>query len=261
MTQRDAKPLPAIKHRWAGTEGQGLAREAVLRLLTGSKLDGLAWGQHQGRTDLRGIWLASARDLPGPRLAGALEGVPAASGVAWSGLDLSEPTFRIDLQDADVTDTVFDGVRWQGWRVRSSIIKGCSFTGADLRDAKFDDGNGGLPRDAVPYGPTTYQRCDFTKTRTGPYAGWGRAVFDHCTFSSTQFTSPQWFQGAELLSCAFRGQFREVIFGWAAPGDQPAPRISSVDVRDAIFKDRTLKVHRGSGLIEADDTKRWTNAR
>jgi hypothetical protein len=253
MTQRDAKALPAIKQRWAGAEGQSLAREAVLRLLTGSELDGLVLGQHKGRIDLRGLWLASARGLPGPRLAGELEGVPAAYGVAWSGLDLSGSTFRIDLQDAEVTDTVFDRVGWQGWRVRSSTVQGCSFTGADLRDARFDDGNGRLPGDAVIYKPTTYLQCDFTKTRTGPYVGWGRAVFDHCMFSSTQFTSPQWFYGAELISCTFQGQFREVILGWAKAGTEPPPRIDNVDVRNATFQDIALLTHQGSGLVSESE--------
>jgi uncharacterized protein YjbI with pentapeptide repeats len=249
MTQRDEKPLPAIKQRWAGPEGQSLAGEAVLRLLKGQKLDDLALGQHRGRTDLRGLWLASARGLPGPRLAGQLESVPAAGGVEWSGLDLSGSTFRIDLHDARVSDSAFDRVGWQGWRVRSSTIQSCSFTGADLRDARFDDGNGRLPGDAVIYDPTTYQRCDFTKTRTGPYAAWGRAVFDRCMFSSTQFTSPQWFHGAELINCTFEGQFREVILGWAKPGTGPPPRIDNVYVQNASFQNLTLMTHQGSGLV------------
>jgi hypothetical protein len=68
LSQRDVKPLPPLKQRWAGSAGQGLAREAVLRLLTGSQLDSLAFGEHRGRTDLRGLWLASPR---GPARPGA----------------------------------------------------------------------------------------------------------------------------------------------------------------------------------------------
>jgi uncharacterized protein YjbI with pentapeptide repeats len=141
-------------------------------------------------------------------------------------------------------------------RVSRSVLRDCSFAGADLRDASFDYGNRGLPGDGVTQDPTAYLRRAFTRTRTGPYASWGRALFDSCEFDSTRFTSPQWFQGAELIDCTFRGRFRDVIFGWSTSGDQPAPRISGVDVRDATFEDLTLMVHRGSGLVSADDGER-----
>jgi len=251
LSQREVKPLPPLKRRWAGRDGQRLAREVVLCLLTGTKLDGLGLGQHGGRTDLRGLWLASARGLPGPRLAGGLEGVPAAAGVTWSGLDLSGATFRLDLEAAVVVNSLFDRVGWQGWRVSRSALQDCSFAGADLRDASFDHGNTGLPGDAAAQEPTSYLRCSFARTRTGPYASWGQAHFNNCEFDSTKFTSPHWFRGAELTDCTFRGQFRDVIFGLPNPGDQQAPRISGVDVRDATFEDLTLMIHRGTGLIRA----------
>jgi uncharacterized protein YjbI with pentapeptide repeats len=246
---RGARKLPLVKERWSGSNGQALAREVITRLLTGDKLDDLHLGRYRGRTDLRGLWLVSSRGLPGPRLAGQLEGVPAADGVTWSGLDLSSSTFRIDLQGSTVVNTALDRVGWQGWVVSRSVLQDCSFTSADLRDASFDHGNGYLPSDPVRQQPAEYLRCAFTRTRTGPYASWGRAIFDHCEFSSTQFTSPQWFHGAELIGCRFRGEFRDVIFGWAKPGHEPAPRVEAVDVREATFTAVSLLVHRGSGLL------------
>jgi hypothetical protein len=58
---------------------------------------------------------------------------------------------------------------------------------------------------------------------------------------------PQWFHGAEFIGC----RFRDVIFGWAKPGNGPAPRVEAVDIREATFASVSLLVHRGSGLLTA----------
>jgi hypothetical protein len=241
--------LRALRQRWSGQDGQDLARSAVVRLLVGDSLDDLPLGLYRGRVDLRGLWLASARGLPGPRLAGDLEGVPAADGGMWTDLDLSHATFRLDLAAATVTNVLFDRVAWQGWRVRDSQLADCSFRAADLRDSNFDVGNAPLPDQQKQQPASRYQRCDFTRTRTGPYVSWGRAVFEECVFDSTKFGSPNWFYGAELKKCRFRGEFRDVSFGWPNPGSEPAPVLDSVDAREATFGSLGIYAHRGSGLI------------
>lgn len=186
---------------------------------------------------------------PGPRLAGDLEGVPAADGGVWTDIDLSHATFRIDLAGMTATNVLFDRVGWQGWRVRASTLAGCSFRAADLRDGSFDAGNDPLPSQRKQQPASRYQRCDFTKTRTGRYVSWGRAVFEKCLFDSTRFASPNWFYGAELTKCIFRGAFRDVCFGWPSPGHEPAPLLDFVDVREATFESLGIYAFRGSGLI------------
>ena len=244
--------LGMLRQRWSGHDGQQLARSAIIRLLAGDPLGELPLAQHDGRVDLRALWLVSARGLPGPRLTGDLEGVPAADGGAWADLDLSYATFRIDLAGMTVTNVLFDRAGWQGWRVKASRLTDCSFRAADLRDSQFDLANGPLPGQHAHQPASCYRRCNFTRTRTGPYANWGRAVFEDCLFDSTRFTSPNWFYGAELKRCIFRGQFRDVCFGWPNPGSEPAPLLESVDVREATFGSLGIYAHRGSGLAQRE---------
>lgn len=236
-----------LRQRWSGKGGQDVARSAICRLLTGESLDGLPLERHEGRIDLRGLWLVSSRGLPGLRLAGELEGVPAADSGIWADLDFSYATFRIDLAGTTVTNVLFNHVGWQGWRVKASRLTDCSFRAADLRGSSFDGANGRLASDPLRHASSYYQRCDFTRTRTGQRGTWGRAVFEECVFGSTKFESPNWFYGAELRRCIFRGEFREVCFGWGVPADQPAPWLE-VDARDATFYSLGIYVHRGPGV-------------
>jgi hypothetical protein len=237
----------ALRQRWSGKTGQDLARSIITRLLTGDSLDGLPLESVEDRVDLRGLWLASSRGLPGPRLAGDLEGVPAATNGTWSDLDLSYGTFRMDLTGMTVRNVRFDRVGWQNWRVRASRLTGCSFRAADLRDSHFDDGNGRLASEAVLHPVSRYDDCDFTRTRTGHYASWGRAVFEDCLFDSTKLGSPNWFYGAQLRRCTFRGEFRDVCFGWPVTHDEPAPWLD-IDTTDATFSSLGIYAHRGPGI-------------
>jgi hypothetical protein len=131
-----------------------LARSAVVRLLAGDPLHDLPLARHNGRVDLRALWLVSARGLPGPRLAGDLEGVPAADGGAWADLDLSYATFRLDLAGMTVTNVLFDRADWQGSRVKASSLTDCSFLAADLRDSQFDLADTGATTVGLTQAPT-----------------------------------------------------------------------------------------------------------
>src|SRR5215469_18880107 len=97
-----------------------------------------------------------------------------------------------------VTNVRFDRVGWRNWIVQASRLADPSFRAADLRDSHFDGRNGYLADDPVLYPVSRYQRCDFTRTRTGPYASWGHGIVEECLFNSTKLTSPNWFYGAEL---------------------------------------------------------------
>jgi uncharacterized protein YjbI with pentapeptide repeats len=174
--------------------------------------------------------------------------VPAADSGTWADLDLSHATFRMDLTGMTVTNVRFDRVGWQNWIVRASWLTDCSFKAADLRDSRFDDGNGRLASEPVLYPASRYERCDFTRTRTGHYASWGRAVFEDCLFDSTKLGSPNWFYGASFKRCTFSGEYRDVCFGWRVPGDEPAPWVE-VDAREASFYSLGIYSHRGPGVI------------
>ena len=86
--------------------------------------------------------------------------------------------------------------------------------------------------------------CDFTRTRTGPYASWGRAIFDRCLFESTAFSGyaggPR-FAGNSFLDCIFRGRFKTTLtFGPYVPQILPPdarPQLRSVDFREADIDD------------------------
>lgn len=86
--------------------------------------------------------------------------------------------------------------------------------------------------------------CDFTRTRTGPYASWGRAIFDRCLFESTAFSGyaggPR-FVGNSFLDCIFRGRFKTTLTcGPYVPQILPQdarPQLRNVDFREADIDD------------------------
>lgn len=237
--------ISELKDRWRGG-GQEQARAAVERLLTGAPTDGLGLGEVDGRVDLRGLWLGNTKGLPG--LSGRrLATTPTASGVSWSDLDLSRSTLRVDLDRATVDNVRFDRAGWQDWHVQSSVFRDCSFAGADLRDTKFDGGNPGLQDRRVPFTPSRYVRCDFTRTRTGPYGSFGRATLEECLFRDTAFPSPMWFGGADLHRCVFSGRFRTVCFGWTGRFRGRAPWLDA-DMSEAEFESLELYSHSGPGV-------------
>lgn len=136
-------------------------------------------------------------------------------------------------------------------------VAGCTFRGADLRDGNLDGWNPGLqrrPGGRAPSGPSSrYDDCDFTRTRTGPYGSMGRAHFERCRFTNTDFPSPMWFRGASLKDCVFKGSFRTVCFGWTGLVDEPPPLLDGVDVTEAHFDSVEVYAVQGRGLITRPD--------
>lgn len=236
-----------LRDRWGG-ERQTLARDTVARLLTGSALAGLDLAEVDGRVDLRGLWLVSSKGLPGLKPGDPLATVPTARDVTWRDLDLSHSTFRIDLQDAKVENVRFDNVGWQHWRATSSTFRLCSFIGSDLRDANFDGYNSGLQDHPVPNAKSKYWRCDFQRTRIGPYGSFGRATLEECRFSDTKFPSPMWFRGADLQRCVFAGTFKTVCFGWTGQWSEDLPWLET-DLTGASFDELEVHAHAGPGIV------------
>ena len=219
-----------------------------MRLLTGESLVGLELDEVDGRVDLRGLWLASSRSLPGLDPEDPLATVPTATEVNWRDIDLSHSTFRIDIKDSLVENVRFDHVGWQNWRATSSKFRLCTFVGADLRDANFDGYNSGLQDHPVPHPSSHYWRCHFQRTRVGPYGSFGRAVLEACRFSDTKFPSPMWFRGASVRRCVFAGTFKTVCFGWTGQWSEEPPWLEA-DLIDASFDDLEIYAHSGPGVL------------
>lgn len=235
----------ALKDRWSGTS-QVRARAIIERLITGEPLSDLGLSEHDGRTDLRGLWLVNSRGLPG-RPSGDSQTTPTATGIRWKGIDLSSSTFVIHLRDADLIDVRLDRAGWRDWNVEASRLVGCSFAGAELGDVQFDWRNPGL-QDRPSQGPSSrLVRCDFSRTRLGSYSGFGRADLDSCTFHGTRLPSPMWFRGASIRNCVFSGRFATVCFGWTGEHEEPAPFLDA-DVSDAEFESCEVYSHTGPGL-------------
>jgi uncharacterized protein YjbI with pentapeptide repeats len=238
--------LGELRARWSDSDRRDLVKDAVNALLAGDSLDSLPIGRHHGRFDLRASWLVSTRGVSDPTLAGRLGAVPTLRNKTIADIDFTASTARLNLDGCVMANCVLDRVGWQGWSVHRSQIEDCSFVRADLRDSHFDAGNDVTVLE-VPGGRswqdhgarTAYRRCNFTRTRTGPYVGWGNALFDDCLFADTAFSNyagPQ-FRGASFTGCTFTGHYKSLEFGY---GRQPTglpeplkPAVRNVDFHRA----------------------------
>ncbi len=238
--------LAQLRARWADPGRRGLVTDAVNTMLAGESLEDLPIGRHHGRFDLRACWLVSARGVKDPTLQGRPGAAPTLRNVTVTDVDFTGATARLDLDGCILVNCVLDRVGWQGWAVRRSRVENCSFIRADLRDSHFDAGNDvqAIPgrRWDSPSIRSIYRRCDFTRTRTGPYVGWGNALFDECLFADTAFSNyagPQ-FHGASFTGCTFTGHYRSLEFGYTRePAGLPAPFkpvVRSVDFQNAAVE-------------------------
>jgi uncharacterized protein YjbI with pentapeptide repeats len=230
-------------------------RDVLNALLAGAPLDGLPTGRHLGRADLRASWLVSTRGVNDPALARPGVTVPTLRGVTLTGIDFTGSTAQFHLDGCVMTDCVLDRAGWQGWQVRDSLLEDCSFTRADLRDSRFDAESKFPARDAesgklpgpdaahrTRAGRSIYRRCDFTRARTGPYAGWGHALFEDCLFDSTAFSyyaGGQRFRGASFSGCTFRGTYKNLEFGYPKDPDGLSAALRPV-LRDTDFRAATV---------------------
>jgi hypothetical protein len=241
-----------LRDRWRGTEGQARATAVVSALATGSPLAGLGLDQVDGRTDVRGLWLVSTKNLPADCVEN--DSIRTRPGVTWRALDFCHGTLCIDPISATVVDCRFDNVGYRRWRVVNSTLERCTFTGADLRDSGLDGWNGSQQRDVLRHAPSNYTDCTFTRTRIGPYDDFGRATLSRCLFDRTAFPSPMWMSGANLRACSFIGKYRTVCFGWPGPViEEPAPLVDDVDATQASFESLETYRFRGSGIAVAAD--------
>jgi uncharacterized protein YjbI with pentapeptide repeats len=239
--------LRELRARWSDPDRRDLVKDAVNALLAGDSLDSLPIGRHEGRFDLRASWLVSTRGVNDPTLAGRLGAVPTLRNVTIADIDFTASTARLNLDGCAMSNCVLDQVGWQGWSVCRSHMEDCSFARADLRDSHFDAGNdlktptgSGWDEHGVR---SVYRRCDFTRTRTGPYVGWGSALFEDCLFADTAFSNyaggPQFF-GASFIACVFTGSYKSLEFGYRRePVGLPEPlkpAVRNVDFRRAAIE-------------------------
>jgi uncharacterized protein YjbI with pentapeptide repeats len=238
--------LRELRIRWSDSDCRDLVKDAINVLLAGDSLVNLPIGRHRGRFDLRASWLVSTRGVNDPTLAGRLGAVPTLRNATIADIDFTASTARLNLEGCVMTNCVLDRVGWQGWSVRRSLIEDCSFARADLRDSHFDAGNDiqtPAGRCWDDHGERSiYRHCDFTRTRTGPYVGWGNALFEDCMFADTAFSNyagPQ-FLGASFTGCTFTGHYKSLEFGYrrkpAGLPDSFKPVVRYVDFRRASIE-------------------------
>lgn len=229
----------ALLARWDGERGQERAGAVYDALVRGAPLDAVAFGEVDGRYDLRGLHFGE-RNLAW--------GLPIV-GQALFGLDLRWTRAIFRWEQCDVRNVVMDGAElgdtWPGMNVARTVVTDCSFRSADLGHAALDHGNtwkGGRSPHAPVQEPSTYTRCDFTRTRFRRYGHFNFAVFDDCTFDSTRLPGYDTMQAVSLYRCRFSGQFKSHFFGFrkAPQQGEDLPRMVDVDFTAADFEEFTL---------------------
>ncbi len=228
-----------LRARWDGQSGQQRADAVYDALSRGASLDALAFGQVDGRHDLRGLHFGE-KDLSW--------GLPIV-GQRLSGLDLRWTRAIFRWEECDVRNVVMDGAElgdiWPGMNVARSVVTDCSFRSADLGNASLDHGNGwkgGRSLRAPAHAPSTYTRCDFTRTRFRRYSFFDFAVFEECTFDSTRLPGYDAMQHVSLYRCRFSGKFKSHFFGFRVAPQQgeDLPRMVDVDFTGAEFEEFIL---------------------
>ena len=153
-----------LSARWRTEAGEALSAEVVARLLAGKSLSGLDLGQHDGRTDLRGLLVPQPHRLRRYEREGwfleELSDRVHFKKAELVSLDLSGALLdNLRFWDCNIDNCRFDRARCQHFGLLRTEVVDCSFVGADLRQAALgawsDGGNvyrprvvcrGGLPR-------------------------------------------------------------------------------------------------------------------
>jgi uncharacterized protein YjbI with pentapeptide repeats len=191
-----------------------LAQTVQRRILGNEALHGLALPEIDGRIDLR--------NLPFPAH------IRQFSDVQLRGVDLSGAMLaNIRITDSTFENCTFDGANCQFWHLRGSLVVGCSFVKADLRNStlgEWFDGRG-----------NTYRRVNFGSARLFGSTT-SAAVYEDCDFSHADLKRINFWQSS-LIRCKFAGPVREVVFdgrmlGEGKPTSNP---MEQVDLSDATL--------------------------
>jgi pentapeptide repeat protein len=151
-------------------------------------------------------------DLRKTKLRGLDHSAAQAVGIRWTGCRIEECSF----EDAVLRDL----------RIWDTKVSGCSFAGADLRDAVVGSWHRKRRNE--------WRQVSFAGTdlRGAVVVG---ALFEGCDFSKARLDGVQ-FEQCDLRDCTFAGNLRNVIFDCRPRPDRPAPTpLRNLDFSSATF--------------------------
>jgi uncharacterized protein YjbI with pentapeptide repeats len=203
-----------LRKRWSSPDGETRTAAVVAALKDGRGVEGLGFGEHEGRTDLRGLVLEGRTRAPdyGRHASAELRSID------FSGSDLGE----LWLNEYHVVDCLFEGVRFndEGFGFWDGLMEDCSFRGSDLTGSSFgDDKTRGL----------LVRRVDFSYARLRRTWLYGR--LEDCEFAHADLSHAMFH--ADLVRGHFAGDVIEAEF--YGPTFNPTGSLVDVDFSQAVF--------------------------
>ena len=219
--------------RWSGDEGEQLVREVWRRLAIGKSLQDLGLGEHDGRTDLRGISVPQVANLKLKSFRnweiGRLKDYLELRKVHFDAMDFSDSSLEyLRFFNARISDCRFDRADCRNWNVKATDVTATSFIEADLRDCGLGlwyEGRGNV-----------YRFVDFSRADMRDLISTTADYID-CNFSNARLDKVE-FDSSGFIRCRFAGEVREVIFydrGFKSPKPDPNP-MEDVDFSKAQLR-------------------------
>ena len=218
MVPPDAKGLDK---RWRDAPGRERAKAVERAFLGDGDLRQLAFGEHDGRIDLRGFVEPD-------------DAIPYRRVVDFEDLDLAGARIgSLTFMRRKIRHCRFDGVTFKDLRLFSTRIVDTSFRGADLGDMPLLDGHAesSLSRLMSRGGAAApHIGVDFSGAKLSDL--WAeRRGFQDCDFSNAKLHRARF--DCDLVNCRFAGHLHEVSYGVRGIFGGRAPRHDRVDLREA----------------------------
>jgi uncharacterized protein YjbI with pentapeptide repeats len=130
------------------------------------------------------------------------------------------------LRDCEIFDCKLDNAHCSEWMLWHSMIRDCTFAGADLRRSLL----GTYPEG----GRVKWQRVGFNDADMRRASAYG-AIFEDCDFSNARLDEVNFHQ-RDFVRCRFAGVMEEVLFdGRRLPDHAVASEMKAVDFQGAHF--------------------------
>jgi len=197
-----------LDRRWTDAAGRERALELATRLRSREPLEPVAFGEHEGRLDLRGF----VSPMPD------LELLDTAKNLVLDGVDLSGARLgRIAFTQARISRSRFEGIRWSGGGLWSTTVEDASLRGSDLSEGTLGGRSGP---------PNAFRQVDF---RGADLSGQhiGGVLFEDCDFSDARLNGTEFH--ADLIRCRFAGHLHGTAFYGRRKFDIRSKRLEDVD--------------------------------
>ncbi len=203
-----------LNKRWQDGEGRERAAAVVRGLLGDGELGRAAFGEYEGRLDLRGF-VDPGHDAD-RREAISLDGLD------FSGARLGPLWFT----RRSITNCRFDGATFEDFRLWSTSISDSSFRGAKLSKLTVLDGRTSFGLGARCH----HRRTDFSGADLGGLMV-DAARFEACDFSGARLDRSLF--ACDLLRCRFASHLHDVTFSGRGGLVGRSPRFEAVDLTRA----------------------------